>query len=216
MTLEMAGSQGLIECSTELMRGGVSFSTEGGRELETKMGFSAKIAVGNLATNLRDGAAGSQDPHSSELNIEEKDHPYISHLTSLKVCCFRGLKYGVGFKDGGKRTFKRFTIAKLPGFRAAFRSFTHVLCTFLLLRLVERVTSSEEEIIDLTDEDNRRILWKIDLNILSLIAWVSTKRQWTDFFPHWPGTSDILASDVGLLGGKTSCPRGDFVTLTQN
>ncbi|KAJ7861028.1 major facilitator superfamily domain-containing protein [Mycena olivaceomarginata] len=31
---------------------------------------------------------------------------------------------------------------------------------------------NEEEIIDLTDEDNRRILWKIDLNLLSLIAWI--------------------------------------------
>ncbi|KAF8154334.1 major facilitator superfamily domain-containing protein [Mycena galopus ATCC 62051] len=37
---------------------------------------------------------------------------------------------------------------------------------------VEKCTSSEEEIIELTDEDNRRILWKIDLNLLSLIAWI--------------------------------------------
>lgn len=29
------------------------------------------------------------DSHSAELNVEEKDHLYTSHLTSLRVCCFR-------------------------------------------------------------------------------------------------------------------------------
>lgn len=37
-------------------------------------------------------------------------------------------------------------------------------------------TSSEEEIIELTDEDNRRILWKIDLNLLSVsLCWIRSQ-----------------------------------------